>query len=208
MDWVILLNGLSNSSSRIGKQTARHGQCVAIQAVGTVPMEAYNITKSRIVCTRGKSLPCWGSGWRSHATLSRWCWVHVRLVSQRLWNKCWRALRYLICSLLLMMYLQVRKSCHYYNDALLSAHPTNPVVISFVTKTKKTLCASKGQRPLPLLDDGLWEATPLTAITQQTANPPVSDDDAGVKENLKNTALPVNPYPQYDGFSPSFQWYK
>jgi hypothetical protein len=37
-----------------------------------------------------------------------------------------------------------------------SAHPINPVDISFITKTKKTLCDSvKGQRPLPLLDDGL-----------------------------------------------------
>jgi len=42
-----------------------------------------------------------------------------------------------------------------------SAHPITPVVLvlCFIIKTKKTLCAIvKGERPLPLLDDGLLEA--------------------------------------------------
>ena len=87
-----------------------------------------------------------------------------------------------------------------------SAHPINPVDL-VLTKTNKILCASvKGQRHLPA--DGLWEATPLTAITRQMANPPLSDNDADTKKNLKNTALPVNPFPQYEGFSPSFYCHK
>jgi len=68
--------------------------------------------------------------------------------------------------------------------------------------------ASRANALCLLPADGLLEATPLPAITQQMTNPPVSDNAADTKKNLKNTALPVSSYLQYEEFIPYFNCYK